>query len=283
VQTFKALAFICSHLEFLQARIREVGLRLQLAGRIRNLTKHRFWLIAVAEAVQNAMDAIADSKRVGSVRVQIERGEDLLSAMDGIRPVRDVIISDTGIGFNEPNFNSFCTPDSLHKLARGGKGLGRLVCLQTFKKIEGLSVYSENGGNRRREFCLQCEEPEISHCIEQVEEIAPKTEVRLLGLREEYTNVASITFERIVDWLFQHFLPALIGRPTWLTTLVVTDGDKSCDLTSKISGGATWSEEVLLKNYSFSIKCYSLGVVSEPVSSELHILWHRRNSPSAGS
>jgi hypothetical protein len=33
VQTFKALAFICSHLEFLQARIREVGL---VAAKVRS-------------------------------------------------------------------------------------------------------------------------------------------------------------------------------------------------------------------------------------------------------
>ncbi len=49
----------------------------------------------------------------------------------------------------------------LHEHSRGGKGPGRLVCLQACQRVEGQSVHTNGNGCELRKFVLQCEEPEI--------------------------------------------------------------------------------------------------------------------------
>src|SRR5688572_845141 len=103
-----------------------VPLRQELVGRLRNISKLKNWQMAVAEAIKNAMDGVADSGRSGVISVEIERAKDLASSGDASKPVRTIVIRDNGIGFNDDNYASFCTPDSLQKQKQGGKGLGRL-------------------------------------------------------------------------------------------------------------------------------------------------------------
>jgi hypothetical protein len=70
-----------------------------------------------------------------------------LAAQGGLLgPIQSVTIRDNGIGFNDANFDSFSTPDSEYKLSRGGKGLGRFICLQVFSKIEVTSIYKNGKG-----------------------------------------------------------------------------------------------------------------------------------------
>src|ERR1017187_9645638 len=92
-----------------------VALRQELVGRLRNISKLKHWQMAVAEAIQNSMDAIVESKRSGKVSIEIERTKDLATSGNGGKPVKTIIVRDDGVGFNETNYISFCTPDSLQK------------------------------------------------------------------------------------------------------------------------------------------------------------------------
>jgi len=161
-------------------QLEEVPLKFELGGRLRNITKLKHWQMAVAEAVKNAMDAIADSGRVGKISVELERVKDLAaSGDDGVMPIRSVVVRDNGVGFNDDNFSSFCTPDSRRKQKQGGKGLGRLTCLQAFNRIRVQSVFTNSNGWKERRLLLQCEHPELSSGETSSKLSEPATEVRL--------------------------------------------------------------------------------------------------------
>jgi anti-sigma regulatory factor (Ser/Thr protein kinase) len=242
-----------------EAQMEVVPFRFQLDGRLRNIGRPKEWYMAVAEAVKNAFDAIEASGRTGQIEVELQRGEDLLSSVGTAGPVQNVIIRDTGIGFDQTNFESFCTPDSLLKSTAGGKGLGRFICLQAFKRMEGTSVYRNGIGSMRREFVFQSEKPELRQLLVPIKAEENLTEVMLLGLREEYLPTATVEFEKLVDWLGEHFLPALVEKPDWLQALIVRDGNKREDLTAKISAGAIWRESFKVKNYDFNTACYAFA------------------------
>lgn len=85
-------------------------------------------LLPLYEAVSNSLHAITE--RFGDDRLA-ERGRidiDILRAdsEDGVGPVVGFSVTDNGIGLNEQNYTSFCTPFSQHKIKKGGKGIGRL-------------------------------------------------------------------------------------------------------------------------------------------------------------
>src|SRR5262245_4685302 len=109
-------------------KLKRVPFRSHLGGRMRNIGKPRDWLMAIAEAVKNAMDSLEDKHKEGGkggrIEVELSRVTDLVSDQT-TSAVQNVIIRDTGTGFHEDNWESFCTPDSLYKVKRGGKGLGR--------------------------------------------------------------------------------------------------------------------------------------------------------------
>ena len=212
------------------------------------------------------MDAIEDAnqktKREGWIEVKIERASDLASVR-AVRPVKHVTIRDNGVGFDEPNFKSFCKPDSLYKLTRGGKGVGRLVCIQAFHQMQVASVFQEDDSWKTQNSVFQQEAPALAQSI-----VNGKadwlTEVKLADLRDEYAALAAIQLDQLLDWLTEHFLPALLEKPTWLKSLVVKDGRKERDLTQLVSGGAAWNEPFKVKNYDFSAKCYALKSLGRP-------------------
>ena len=234
-----------------------VQLRQDLVGRLRNISKLKHWQMAIAEAVKNAMDAIEESDRPGTISIILERGRDLASSGNGGKPVKNVTVRDNGIGFNEANFISFCTPDSLQKQKRGGKGLGRLACLQAFERIRVHSIY-KNGIWKERELLLQCETPELAATESNSAGTDFSTEVRLENLRAEFESAAVIDFDRLAEWLAEHFLPALVDRPKWLKSLTLTDGKDHVNLMDVIEGGAKWVEKFKIRGYDFRAVCYTI-------------------------
>jgi len=239
-----------------------VPLEMELGGRLRNIGRPKHWYMAIAEAIKNSMDSIEEAnekaKRVGWIEVSLERGEDLASKGGAPRPVKHVTVRDNGAGFDERNFKSFCRPDSLYKATRGGKGVGRLVCVQAFRQLRVESIFQENNAWKKRNFVFQQEAPELAANLSVDGEADWLTEVRLTDLRDEYASLASIQLDQLLDWLTEHFLPPLLEKPSWLKSLVVKDGRKSKDLTQIVSGGTAWSENFKVKTYDFAAKCYAL-------------------------
>ena len=240
-------------------KLAPLPLRQELVGRLRNITKLKHWQMAVAEAVQNAMDAIIDGKRGGKISIQIERANDLASSGDGGNPIKTIVVRDNGVGFDDANYQSFCTPDSLKKQKIGGKGLGRLACLQAFQRLRVQSVYKNGEGWKERKLVLQSETPELSGTEGPTDKAQHSTEIRLENLRPEFESAALITVEGLAEWLSEHFLAALVEKPTWLESLTILEGKENFELTKVIEGGAAWVEKFKIRSYEFKAVCYSIS------------------------
>ncbi|MEQ1851621.1 MAG: ATP-binding protein [Chthoniobacteraceae bacterium] len=236
-----------------------VSLKLELKGRLRNVGKLKHWYVSIAEAVQNSMDSLLDSGTGGKITVTIRRTDDLASRGGANRPVDSVEIEDQGVGFDNANFESFCTPDSVHKLARGGKGLGRFLCLQAFHRVEIDSVYQDGASRRRRRAVLQFDNPQLSALDQPANDSVQLTKVVLETLRDDYSSTASVSPETIVDWLIEHFLPVLVEKPGWLEAFIVRDGKKPVDLTKLVEGRAAWKESFEIRTYGFDLVCYAIS------------------------
>src|SRR5690554_6222892 len=109
----------------------------------------------VFEAVSNSLHAVEDGfgealyQSNGSITVTIRNPR----SPDDI----EIIVDDNGIGLEPPRFKAFCTTDTDYKMARGGKGVGRLLWLDAFERIKVISIYKDDGKLFRRSFSFRLE------------------------------------------------------------------------------------------------------------------------------
>jgi|SRR5271165_7028634 len=91
------------------------------------------FLLPVYEAGSNAIHALLD--KFGAAKIATA-GKLSFSFSIGSHPDEfTVTVSDNGNGLDEPNYLSFLTPFTGHKLKRGGKGFGRFVAFKVFEEI----------------------------------------------------------------------------------------------------------------------------------------------------
>jgi hypothetical protein len=113
--------------------------------------------------VINSIHSIEEANvpsELGRIRISIQR--EPLTLFDstedrrvGSQPVRDVAgftVVDNGIGFNDENFDAFLTLDTDHKVSKGGRGIGRLLWLKAFHRVEVQSVFAANARLFKRTF-----------------------------------------------------------------------------------------------------------------------------------
>ena len=108
----------------------------------------------VVEMIVNAIEAIDECERTdGKVSVRTLRASQ--TKLDGSpTDVTGFEIRDNGIGFTDEHRNSFDTLYSDRKLAEGGKGFGRFVCLKYFEDLHVKSVFQEDSGFKLRSFSM---------------------------------------------------------------------------------------------------------------------------------
>jgi hypothetical protein len=184
-------------------------LKTNLRGQIRQTILPKWKsLLPLFEAVMNAFQAAQDHPGATNHRIVIgiERDADL--GLDEQAPISSFTITDTGIGFNDENFDSFNTAFSDYKLKQGGKGLGRFIWLKAFEKVEIDSVFSEPDEPhllQRKFFFDENYEGDIPP--PSVADRSRKgTIVRLLGFRDPYKSECPKASEQIAQRLAEHFL-----------------------------------------------------------------------------
>lgn len=107
-------------------------LRTNLRGQIRQ-TQLPKWkaLLPLFEAVMNSFQAIqdADARRAHKITIAVERQEELFEVE--LPPIVGFEVTDTGVGFDDDNFDSFNTAYSEHKFNRGGTSARRTSAIIT--------------------------------------------------------------------------------------------------------------------------------------------------------
>jgi hypothetical protein len=117
------------------------------------------------------------------VVIEIEREKELLNRGDA--PISGSRVFDTGVGFNEANFDSFSTstPPSLTTSASTGrgKGIGRMTWLKAFDRVEVDNVFGSTGETSRRQFIFSEDFNPQKALTLATSTISPPTRIRLLG------------------------------------------------------------------------------------------------------
>ncbi len=127
-------------------------LETNLQGRLRNTKLPQSkGLFPLFEAIINSihgLEAGGISADEGHIRVMIEReGTPLFdetpdaSVPNSSEPLAGFKVIDNGIGFNEENFQSFIALDTQYKIDKGGRGIGRLLWLKAFDKVDVVSHF----------------------------------------------------------------------------------------------------------------------------------------------
>lgn len=171
------------------------------------------------EAISNAIDAIREAD-ASSGRVEIEiRREPIGGTFEGMEtsaPIVSVIVSDNGIGLTDQHFEAFGRTNTQHKIAFGGKGVGRLQWLRAFDHALVDSIYRGPKGLRRRSFrfCLPEGIPDDSVSDEPVEKDRPQTtgtSISLVEMKPEYRKLMRHKLSTLAGAIAHHHLPALLG------------------------------------------------------------------------
>lgn len=175
-------------------------------------------IMAVHEAVVNSIHSIDDAKRAdGEILIEVRRDQAGTIDLNGLLPVRDIKITDNGIGFTKKNYSSFQTAESTHKRSRGGKGIGRFLWLKVFDHAEIRSVFKEYIDqklyNRSFEFVLDNKNPIVSETLTPLvngSERPAGSSIKLCGLRPEYAEGLSGPINELADAIIEHHIHYLV-------------------------------------------------------------------------
>lgn len=113
----------------------------------------------IVELVVNALQAIDDrgSPADGRVSIQVRRSNQI--DIEGALPeVVAFSVTDNGVGFTDEHRESFDTLYTDCRIAEGGKGFGRFICLKYFDNLDVDSHYLDGATLRRRRFSMGTEQ-----------------------------------------------------------------------------------------------------------------------------
>lgn len=218
-------------------------LKTSLEGKIRNLRDFKNEaLYPVFEAVVNSIQAIHEAERNGDGLVEVRVLRDGQKSMFSDEPEPSKIngfeIIDNGIGFNSANYDSFSTSDSIYKLDKGCKGVGRFLWLKAFKRAEIDSMFEHDGGIFRRKFRFDKSfTPDSGQAIETCDSDALedcRTAVKLDGFYPDYRDSQSAykTPEKIAQRILEHCLAYFITENAPRIVVIDEADSKRIDLTA---------------------------------------------------
>jgi hypothetical protein len=239
-------------------------LRSDIIGRVNRLPlrpTERGALLPLMEAISNSVFSITErlgdrAKRDGQIVVHIVR-----DAEQDSNPVVGFDIEDNGEGFTDRNFESFLTPDSRYKEAKGGKGIGRLAWLKVFDHISVESSYFDGGAIKSRRFGFRL----LEH--DQVEELGPssakevKTVISFRNFRQVFENRCPARSSTVASRIIAHFVPLFVaGNAPKIVLRDEGDTDIEGEFVSSILDQRTDTLEIeldgeLVKMSLWSLKC----------------------------
>lgn len=235
-------------------------LKTNLRGQVRQTVLPKWRpLLPLFEAVMNALQAAQDAPgRTHKVIIDIERDTEL--QIDELAAVNSFSVFDSGVGFNDENFDSFNTAFSDYKVKRGGKGLGRFIWLKAFDKVEISSVFTEEGeGLIERKFVFDGDYDPDKAPSAAVPTGRLGTVVRLSGFKEPYKSECPRNPDQIAQRLIEHFL--LVFLQQQCPEVELHDQGKRIklnDLFEKDFRATAKSFAFKIKDSEFTLHCFRL-------------------------
>jgi hypothetical protein len=246
-------------------RGKNMEMKTNLSGRIKNMKlAESKCLMPLFEAVVNSIHAIEDNPEQigkGFIKIEVLRSnqKDIFDDTEISKEIQGFTITDNGIGFNKANMESFNTLDSDYKVTvtRGGKGIGRLYWLLSFKSVHIYSRYIDNNHLQQISFLFDLKS-QITENNEDFDLHIEKTgtKVCLNYYEEKYKKIASKkNLKTIATELLEHCLWFYL-RPKGAPRIIVSDSIDEIDLDTLYSNymkKSPESEEVQIKTKNFTV------------------------------
>lgn len=188
-------------------------MKIDIAGRVNNIILAcNKPLLPLFEAIINSLDSIEDlqDKKETYIKIIIERDKTQMNLeLEGksYEPIKNIIIEDNGVGFNNDNYKAFITSDTRFKTSKGGKGIGRFLWLKAFDKVHIESIYEENNFFKKIIFDFFLNEKGIENeSIQDSKENKIITRVNLKGFKKQYEERCPKKSHTIAEKIIEHFL-----------------------------------------------------------------------------
>ena len=191
-------------------------MNIDVIGRVRNISLSKSnALYPLFEAVVNSIHAVSDAEAFnGQIAIEVIRDESqelLPETLNDTRPIIEFVIVDNGVGFDDKNFESFCTSDTRYKL--GSKGIGRFAWLKAFDEASIESVYQSEQGFFLRKFNFRLTKSGIENDSNErtvLEKL--QTKVSLVGFKPEYADNCPKSLESIAERIVEHCLSYFLSE-----------------------------------------------------------------------
>ena len=188
-----------------------MSMRVDIANQVRQTTVLAWRpLVPLFEAMMNSFQAIKEAKLPpeipGRVHIEVVRKRTLLDV--DLHPISGFRIVDNGIGLDDRNFDSFNTAFSSHKLAKGGKGLGRFTWLKAFDHAEISSTFRDDLGLHTRAFTFD-ETYDVNDrrgLPKPATQTSTGTTVELVELKPQYQGQCPRSTEVLIQKIVEYFI-----------------------------------------------------------------------------
>lgn len=249
-----------------------MSLNTSLKGRLRNTSLPKTnVLFPLFEAVINSIHSIDErvekdnSFKVSDSYIKIKLLRSGQMTFDASKPnLIGFEIIDNGIGFTDNNYMSFRTLDSEYKLNKGCRGIGRLLWLKVFSKIEIDSYYKENIEFQNRSFDFNISKEIDNEKTKKNSNEKIETSIKMLNITNVYYDYFPKTIQAIAHNLLEHCLWYFI-RKGGVPQITIEDGetilmDHEFDSYMLAASDSTTFQ---IKSNSFSITHVKLKVNSQ--------------------
>lgn len=243
-------------------------MHLNVARKVRHyrLSKSRAY-VALFEAISNSIDAIKERGTPGSIHITFKRDTaqtNLLPDSEDSGLLKEVTVTDDGIGFNDDNYSSFLESDTARKEQLGGRGLGRFSWLKVFEKVEAASYFVADGKGYKRTFTFERTPDGISSpAITAADDHRFSTTIRFLNQKKEWEiPKRQATF---AEKLIEHFLPHFVSKA--VPQIVLVDDDKGDVLIVNNYFNDHYKGQISEKPFSVLDKSFLLSVHKTTIGS----------------
>lgn len=194
-----------------------MSIRVNIANQVRQTTVLAWRpLVPLFEAVMNSFQAIKEARLPrtipGRITIEVVRNDRQLEL--DVPHISGFRITDNGIGLDDSNYDSFNTAFSPHKLARGGKGLGRFTWLKAFEHAKIESTFKDDDGYHTRSFIFD-ENYDVDDrrgLPTLTTQSKPGTIIELVELKRLYRDQCPRSTEVFIQKLIEHFILVFLDK-----------------------------------------------------------------------
>ncbi len=242
-------------------------------------------LLPIFEAVINSLQSIEElvDNSDSYIKVIIKRDmtqqvlDTISNNRDGsLYPIKDVIIEDNGIGFNDENFKSFQTSDTTYKKSKGGKGVGRFLWLKAFDKVYIESYYLDGEHYKNRTFSFLPTVDPVCDIVNEERGNKRQTRITLSDYLSPYKESCPKKLETIALKIVEHSISYFILK-TCPKITIEDDFDTIClnEIFSNKLRVHTDDCRFIVKNKEFFIRHVKL-FMREEKKNRIHLCANNR-------